>query len=43
MVKRKVDSQIVNLTPDHKKLGIALIYLLIGGVPHTIGKDLGEG
>jgi hypothetical protein len=29
-----------NLTPDHKKSGINPIYLVEGGVPHTIGKLL---
>jgi hypothetical protein len=38
MTKRRVGSQIGNLTPDHKKSRIALIYLCSGGVPHTIGK-----
>jgi hypothetical protein len=38
MAKRKVESQIGNLISHHKKLGIALISLRVGGVPHTIGK-----
>jgi hypothetical protein len=33
-------SKTTNLTPDHKKLKIALIYLHAGGMPHTIGKIL---
>jgi len=31
MAKRRVESQIGNLTPDHKKSGIDLIYLASGG------------
>jgi len=38
MAKRRVGSQIASLTLDHKKLGIDLIYLAIGGVQHTLGK-----
>jgi hypothetical protein len=38
MAKRKVGSQIANLTPDQKKSGIDLIYLAIEGVQHTIEK-----
>jgi hypothetical protein len=38
MVKRKVKNQIADLIPDHLKLGITLIYLLVGVVPYTIGK-----
>jgi hypothetical protein len=38
MVKRRAGSQIANLTPDHKKLGIDPIYLRAGGVPHTVEK-----
>ncbi len=40
MVKRRVGNQIVNLTPDQKKLGIDPIYLVIEGMRHTIGKLL---
>ncbi len=36
MAKRRVGSQIVNLTPDHKKSGIDPIYLVAGGVPHIV-------
>jgi hypothetical protein len=38
MAKRRVGSQFDNLTPDPEKLGIALIYLCIGGLPHIVGK-----
>jgi hypothetical protein len=38
MAKRKVESQIVNLIPDHYKSGIALTSLHVGGVPHIVGK-----
>jgi hypothetical protein len=38
MAKRRVKSQIANLTPDHKKSGIDPIYLAIEGVRNTIGK-----
>jgi hypothetical protein len=38
MAKRKVGSQIGNLTPDHKKSGIAPISLRAGGVQHIIEK-----
>jgi hypothetical protein len=38
MVKRKAESQIGNLTPDHKKSGIDLISLRLGGVRHAVGK-----
>jgi hypothetical protein len=38
MAKRKAESQIVNMTPDHEKFRIALIYLCIGGVLHTVRK-----
>ncbi len=38
MAKRKVGNQIANLIPNHKKLGIALISLHVGGMPHTFGK-----
>ncbi len=40
MAKRRVESQIANLTLDQKKLGIDLIYLASEGVPHTLGKLL---
>jgi hypothetical protein len=33
MAKRKAGSQIANLIPNHKKLGIALIYSDAGVVP----------
>ncbi len=38
MGKRRAGSQIVNLTSDHKKSRIDLIYLSAEGVPHTVGK-----
>jgi hypothetical protein len=38
MAKRRAGSQIVNLTPDHKKSRIDPIYLATGGVPHIVGK-----
>jgi hypothetical protein len=38
--KRKVGSQIANLTLDQKKSGINPIYLAIGGVQHTVEKLL---
>jgi hypothetical protein len=38
MAKRRVGSQIVNLTPDQKKSGIDPIYLAADNVPHTVGK-----
>jgi hypothetical protein len=38
MAKRRAGSQIANLIPDHKKLGIDPIYLAAGGVPHIIEK-----
>jgi len=38
MAKRKVGSQIGNLTPDHKKSRINPIYLSAKCVRHTIGK-----
>jgi asparagine synthetase A len=40
MAKRRPENQIVNLTLDHEKSRIALIYLLASNVPHTIGKRL---
>jgi hypothetical protein len=36
----KTGSQIANLTPDQKKSGIDLIYLVAGDVPHIVGKLL---
>jgi hypothetical protein len=38
MAKRKVGSQIGNLTPDHQKLEIDPIFLREGNVRHTFGK-----
>jgi len=38
MAKRRAGSQIANLTPDHKKSVIDPIYLVLGGVPHIVGK-----
>jgi hypothetical protein len=38
MIRRKVESQIGNLTPDHYKSGIDPISLRAGGVQNTIGK-----
>jgi hypothetical protein len=38
MAKRKAGSQIVSLTPDHKKSRIDPIYLAAGGVPYIVGK-----
>jgi hypothetical protein len=38
MAKRKAKSQIVNLIPDQKKLGIDPIYLSAYNMQHTIGK-----
>jgi hypothetical protein len=40
MVKRRVESQIGNLTPDHKKSRIDLIYLFTEGVRYIVGKLL---
>jgi hypothetical protein len=40
MAKRKVGSQIGNLTPDHKKSGIDSTPMRAGGVGHTVGKLL---
>jgi hypothetical protein len=40
MAKRRAESQIANLTLDHKKSGIKPIYLVTGIMPHTIGKLL---
>jgi hypothetical protein len=39
MAKRRAGSQIVSLTPDHKKSGIDPIYLAEDNVPHTVGKS----
>jgi hypothetical protein len=38
MAERRDGSQIANLTPDQKKLGIDPIYLAVEGVQHTVGK-----
>jgi hypothetical protein len=38
MGKRRAESQIGNLTPDHKKLGIDPILTCDGGVRHGVGK-----
>jgi hypothetical protein len=38
MAKRRVESQIGNLTPDHKKSGIDLIFVRADGVQHIVGK-----
>jgi hypothetical protein len=38
MAKRRAESQIVNLTPDHKKSRINPIYLAAGGMPHIVAK-----
>jgi len=38
MAKRKVRSQIVDLTPDQKKSGIDPIYLAVEGVQYAVGK-----
>ncbi len=38
MAKRKVRSQIGNLTPNHGKFGIDPIPLCAGGVQHVVGK-----
>jgi hypothetical protein len=38
MAERRAGSQIANLIPDHKKLGIDPIYLVSGGVQHIVGK-----
>jgi hypothetical protein len=40
MTKKRVGSQISNLTCDHSKSEITLIYLCVGGVPHTVEKIL---
>ncbi len=41
MAKRKANSQIGNLTPDHSKLGIDLIYSRAGGVQHVKSSQQG--
>ncbi len=38
MAKRRVRSQIANLTLDQKKSGIDAIYLAINDVQYTVGK-----
>jgi len=38
MAKRRVESQIANLTFDQKKSGIDPIYLYVDNVRHTVGK-----
>jgi hypothetical protein len=38
MAKKRVGSQIVNLTPNHYKSKIALISLCVSGVPHIVEK-----
>jgi hypothetical protein len=40
MAERKVKNQSVNLILDHYKSGITLNYMLVGGMPHIIGKLL---
>jgi len=40
MAKRRVESQIDSLTPNHQKSRIALIYLRTSGMQHIIGKLL---
>jgi len=40
MAKSRARNQIANLTLDHKKSRIALIYLHEGNLPHTVGKLL---
>jgi hypothetical protein len=40
MAKRKVESQIANLTPDQKKSKIDPIYLAANNVRHTVGNLL---
>jgi len=42
MAKRRAGSQTGNLTPDHKKLGIGLIYLALGGRATHCWKALDE-
>jgi hypothetical protein len=38
MTQRRAESQIANLTRDHKKLGIDLIYLAANNMPHIVEK-----
>ncbi len=38
MVERRAGSQIVNLTPQHKKSGVNPTLVCAGGVWHTVGK-----
>jgi hypothetical protein len=40
MDERRDGNQSVNLTPDHKKSGIALIYVCASGMQHIIRKLL---
>jgi hypothetical protein len=40
MAKRKVGSQIGNLTTEHQRLKIDLTLMRVGGVQQTIGKLL---
>jgi len=40
MAKRRAGSQIANLTPDQKKSGIDLIYLVADNLRHIVGKLL---
>jgi hypothetical protein len=43
MAKRKAESQIGSLTPDHGKSGIDPIYLHVEGVRHVVRKLLDKG
>jgi hypothetical protein len=38
MAKRRAESQTTSLTPNQKKSGIDLIYLVTYDVQHTVGK-----
>jgi hypothetical protein len=38
MAEKKVVSQSVNLTPNHYKLGLAMSYVHVKGVPYIVGK-----
>jgi len=38
MAKRTIESQSANLTPNHYKSKITLIFLCAGGVSHIVGK-----
>ncbi len=38
MANRRAESQNANLTFDHEKSEIVLIYLCLGGVPHIVRK-----